>query len=75
MATTYRNDYDHPVDIEILGLSVPAGETFEVADGVTVNFAGQAITEVTDGGDEGGGSGGPDTPPAVDTDSELGGDD
>lgn len=58
--TTYRNDYAHAIDIESLGLSniAPGGE-FTVADGVSVDFAGQAITEVVedDGGDPGGGGG------------------
>jgi hypothetical protein len=62
---TYRNDYAHSIDIEALGLSnIAAGAEFTVPDGVTVNFAGQAITLVEDGsggegGDPGGGGGDP----------------
>lgn len=56
---TYRNDYAHAVDIERLGLSdIQPGDTFQVPDGVAVNFDGQAITLVDDGGgggDPGGG--------------------
>jgi len=53
---TYRNDYAHAIDIEALGLEgIPPGGAFPVPGGVSVNFAGQAITLIDDPGDGGGG--------------------